>query len=204
MTKQYLVVCATLNTSAYSIYQTVLSLPPESEINGNWEKFIRCVCRESIVKYVTFAPAISRLSRRLYQRELPIKLFQNSEASPIIGDPNLEVPHLVFGVPDEIAKAGEQISPLVFLGERSGALSSISGDPSRMSQTDREDTENRRESRNDNGSYGGDGRIFIRNIRTNAMPVRWDKADENGDAFFKMLGGWIVCAVCFYALLKIQ
>jgi hypothetical protein len=54
------------------------------------------------------------------------------------------------------------------------------------------------------GTEGRNDRIFVSDVSTNATSVHWDHADENGDAFFKMLLGWIILSIGFYVLLRIQ
>jgi len=86
----------------------------------------------------------------------------------------------------------------------SGDFSGISSNARRTSETDCENAKDSSENRDYYSPKSGNDGIFVRDISPNAVPIRWDHADENGDAFFKMLGGWIVLAIGFYALLKLQ
>jgi hypothetical protein len=85
-----------------------------------------------------------------------------------------------------------------------GLLCCFSGDAGRSRQTDSENSQDGCEYRDYQSAESGDNRILVSNVSTNTVPVRWERTDENGDAFLKMLGGWIVLSVAFYALLKIQ
>jgi hypothetical protein len=85
-----------------------------------------------------------------------------------------------------------------------GLFGGVGGDPSGASQTNRENAKNDGEDSYNYGAECGNDRVFVSDVRADAMPVRWEHADESGDVFFKILFGWIILSVDFYALLKIQ
>jgi hypothetical protein len=118
---------------------------------------------------------------------------------------NLEVAHSPFSRGYlQTGLANDQDRKFDVYGGISGALCGIGSDPSRTSQTNRKNSEHGSEDCDYQRTERSDNSILVRDISADAMSVRWDRSDENGDAFFKMLGAWVILSVAFYALLKIQ
>jgi hypothetical protein len=85
-----------------------------------------------------------------------------------------------------------------------GFLGADSGDSGRFCETNRKDSENSREYRDDDSGCSGDNGILVGDISANATSVQWDHSPETGDAVFKVLFGWFNLSAGFDALLKVQ
>jgi hypothetical protein len=85
-----------------------------------------------------------------------------------------------------------------------GLCGGVGGCSGGMGQTDREYSEDGCKNCNNYSAKSSDDRIFVSDVRANAMSERWDHADESGDAFFKMLAARIILGIGYYALLKVQ
>ena len=152
------------------------------------------------------------ISYALYDGIDFLDLFKHGGSPSCIDEFIMQTPHGVGVRNDQHVRKGEarlgnfekDIGTLGIDNGISLSHGGIGSQTRRACQANGEDSQNRREDGDHYRKHGSDYIVLASNVLANAMPINWDRSDENGDAFFKILGVWIGLSVLIYAVLKIQ